>query len=389
MEWMNRSEVVFGKVLLNELSPHAVEPETLHPPFGDGIVALRGGASELDMLDIVGMTASDGAKIAARNINGNIDVYIDACRESASRVQAGRMLEPIIKRWSMGECKDGDTDKAIAAVGRMDGGRMLTTALSEAPALGEVWRPTGYAPIDETMFGIPESSLTVVGGAPGTGKTSFLLRLLINAAKEGNKVWFASLEMTLAQIAYRTVQIDKTMTHKAKQERILIADQALTLSEIYSEASRVSANNPDLHLIAVDFADMIVPDRSSAQGVAMIDQTYRTMASLAKQVDVPVIVLSQLNYNYVGGRPRVNHLRGSRLIEALAAMVILLYNPDQIDVEQADDELGYAGDGIGWIIEGKSRYGFKHGGPIAVPVPWEGGKGWSNEYGDYKRLYSI
>ena len=266
---------------------------------------------------------------------------------------------------------------------------MLTTALSEAPALGEVWRTTGYPPLDDTMFGVPESSLTVVGGAPGTGKTSFLLRLLINAAKAGNKVWFASLEMTLAQIAYRTVQIDKTMTHKAKQERILIADQALTLSEIYSEASRVAANNPDLHLIAVDFADMIVPDRSSAQGVAMIDQTYRTMASLAKQVDVPVIVLSQLNYNYVGGRPRVNHLRGSRLIEALAAMVILLYNPDQIDVEQTDDELGYAGDGIGWIIEGKSRYGFKHGGPIAVPVKWEGGQGWSNEYGDYKRLYSI
>ena len=43
----------------------------------------------------------------------------------------------------------------------------------------------------------------------------------------------APLEMTLAQIAYRTVQIDKSMTHKTKQERILIADQALTLSEIY------------------------------------------------------------------------------------------------------------------------------------------------------------
>ena len=82
-------------------------------------------------------------------------------------------------------------------------------------------------------------------------------------------------------------------------------------------------------------------------------------------------------------------MRGSRLIEALGAMVILLYNPDQIDVEQGDAELGYAGDGIGWIIEGKSRYGFKYGGPIAVPVPWEGGKGWSNTYGDYKRLNSI
>jgi len=271
----------------------------------------------------------------------------------------------------------------------MDGGRMLTTALSDAPPMGNIWRKTGYAPLDDNMFGIPESSLTVIGGAPGVGKTSFLLRLLINAAKDGNKVWFASLEMTLAQIAYRTVQIDKTMTHKTKQERILIADQALTLSEIYSEGSRVAANHPDLHLIAVDFADMIIPDRHTPQGVAMVDQTYRTMASLAKQIDVPVIVLSQLNYNYVGGRPRVNHLRGSRLIEALGAMVILLYNPDQIDVEQGDDELGYAGDGIGWIIQGKSRYGFKHGGPIAVPVPWCGGKGWSNEYGDYKRLYSI
>jgi hypothetical protein len=352
---------------------------------------LRDGADEVDLIDTVGVVSIDGAKRSASNIEGNnVDVWIQACRESAVRVHAGRTLAPIVRRWEQGESKQDDVDKAVSSIQRMNSSIMFTQSLLDAPPLENVWRPTGYAPVDDNFFGIPESSLTVVGGAPGTGKTSFLLRLLIEAAKDMKKVWFASLEMTLAQIAYRAIQLDPAMKAKSRRERILIADHALTLSEIYAEAGRVAANNPDLHLIGVDFADMIIPDRMrSGNSVEMIDSVYRTMASLAKQIDVPVIVLSQLNYNYVGGRPRINHLRGSRLIEALGAMVLLLYNPDQIDVASNDEGLEPVGDDFGFIMLGKSRYGFKYGGPIAVPVKWEGGKGWSAEYADYQKLYSV
>jgi replicative DNA helicase len=389
MEWLRRSEIVAGKILKGELSPHAVDPSIMHPPFDRLVVRMREGAEEHELYDDVSTVAIQDAKTAASMVNGDIDEYVQACATSAIRVQVGNQLSPIVHRWKNGESRDGDIDKAVASLGKMDEGKAFTQPLGEAEIVEQVWRKTHYKPVDANFYGIPESSLTVVGGPPGTGKTSFLGRLLISAAEQDKKVAFFSLEMTMNQIAKRFMELDKkAMRSKKRRNNILVADSALTVNEIYAEAGRIAANHPDLYFVGIDFADMIIPDRWKSSGVEQVDTIYRTMAALAKQINVPVIVLSQLNMNYVGGRPRVSHLRGSRLIEALAAMVILLYNPNQIDVEQKDDLL-VTRDDRGYFILGKSRYGFKYGSTIAVPVEWDGEQGWGQTYGDAVKLFSV
>jgi len=392
MEWLQLSEIIAGKVLKGDIDPHAVDPGILHEPYDAMVIKLRQGAEEHELFDVISTVSIMDARLAADTVKNGInkDEYIKACAMSSARNRAGVVLDPIVKRWVNGSGREGDIDRAVHAIGAMEAGKSFITPLGEAKALESIWRKTFYGPVDENFYGVPEASLTVIGGPPGTGKTSFLGRLLINAAKNNKKVGFFSLEMTVNQIAKRFMELDKTgLRSKKIRNNILVADGALTINEIYAEAGRLAAKHDDLYLIGVDFADMIIPDKWSKEGVSQIDNVYRTLAALAKQIDTPIIVLSQLNAQYIGGRPRVSHLRGSRLIEALAAMVILLYNPSQIDIEQKDKLLDNLPHDMGCFILGKSRYGFKHGSTGAVPVEWDGEKGWGEKYGDYIRLFGV
>jgi hypothetical protein len=393
MEWIGLTEIIAGWALDGGVDPHSIDPNILHEPYDTVIIKLRQGAKEHELFDVVSTVRLTDARLAAKNAgNGSVhkDEIIKACSISAARNRAGVVLDPIVKRWVSGSGKEGDIDKAVHAIGNLEAGKSFITPLGEADVMESVWRPTFYKPVDTYFQGVPEASLTVIGGPPGTGKTSFLGRLLINAAKQGKKVGFFSLEMTVDQIAKRFMELDKTgLRSKKIRNNILVADGALSRNEIYAEAGRLAAKHDDLYLIGIDFADMIIPDRWSKGGVEQIDEIYRTMAALAKQINVPVIVLSQLNASYIGGRPKVNHLRGSRLIEALAAMVILLYNPEQIDIQQEDPLLDNIPPGYGCFILGKSRYGFKEGATGAVPVEWLGAKGWGEKHGGYIKLFGV
>lgn len=389
MEWIARTEVLFGKCLAGQISPHAIEPGIMQEPFNHGILALRDKATEADLMDVIGMVALDQAKVAAKNINGKVEEYVAACRAASVRVRTGNELAPIVTRWQRGDNKDGDMVKAQASIGRMDDGKSFATLLGDAPELGKIWRKSYYSVWDRYFKGLPESSMVVLGAPPKTGKTSLLGRLHIEMAKKQKPTLFFSLEMTLAQVKTRFKQLDPTgMKTKKNMNQIIVVDQALTLSEIYAEAGRIAAETKNLHMISVDFVNMIVPERTHRGQVEQIDDIYRTLAALAKQLDVPVLAVSQLNASYIGGRPRVNHLRGSRLIEALAAQVVLVYNPRQIDVNQEDEEF-YQGDDVGWLILGASRYGFSDKGPIAVATEWRGEKGWGDATGHVKHIFAV
>jgi replicative DNA helicase len=387
-EWLTRSQVLAGKILNGQIKPEAVEPWILFPPYDKVVEGLRDGFEQHQLYDTVGLTNVETAKQVANKTNGDLEGYINACKESAQRVEVGGDLSPIVKRWQNGESRPEDTAKAKSLIDRMGKGITNTIPLSQADDVDVVWRPTGWKVWDKHFFGLPESSLTVIGAPPGTGKTSLLGRLFIEAGRQGKTSLFFSLEMTSAQVKYRFRQLDPMyMKAHDRQDRILVADQSLTLQEIYAEAGRVAAREGDLHMIGVDFADMIIPEKWRRNSVDIVDETYRTMAAMAKQLETPVVVLSQLSGSYVGGRPRLNHLRGSRLIEALAGMAVMLYNPNQIDVNQEEEDF-YVGNDVGWFILGKSRYGFTEEGLIAVAVEWKGEKGWGDSHGLVKPIFS-
>jgi replicative DNA helicase len=109
---------------------------------------------------------------------------------------------------------------------------------------------------------------------------------------------------------------------------------------------------------------------------------YRTLSMLAKKTGIPVVLISQLNRaTYTGGVPKVNHLRYSGMAEAMSALILLIYNPSNIyagftPTTELATVLGY-----GYLIVGKSRFGFKHGGPGAIQIGWskEDASGWADE----------
>ena len=391
MEWLNRSELVAGKVLSGDIKSGAVEPWIMHEPYDRLIVALQDGKTKTELYDLVGLSFMEAARLAAKKINGDVtehERYIILCKESALRVTAGAELSPIVRRWKNGTAGEDDIIQAKAILTQLGEAETNTVPLSQAKDVDVVWRPTNWDVWDKHFFGLPESSVTVIGAPPGTGKTSLLGRMFMQAGKMDKTSHFFSLEMTKEQVKYRFKQIDPGyMKSFARQDKILICDGALTLSEITAEAGRVAAKHEDLHMIGIDFADMIIPEKWRRNSVDIVDDIYRTLAALAKQLRVPVVVLSQLSGGYITGRPRLNHLRGSRLIEALAGMAVMLYNPHQIDINQEDDGF-YVSNDVGWFILGKSRYGFTQDGLIAVAVHWEGARGWGDEHGLVKQIYA-
>lgn len=129
--------------------------------------------------------------------------------------------------------------------------------------------------------------------------------------------------------------------------------------------------------ICMDFADLMLEREEDEQSVGYI---YRKCATLAKKTNTQVILISQLSRAYVGGLPRVHHIRWSGLAEAMAALILLLYNPNQIFANQGKDNRLPDIPGMGYIIQGKSRFGYKmEGGVGAVQVEWDGKQAWGHQ----------
>jgi replicative DNA helicase len=152
-------------------------------------------------------------------------------------------------------------------------------------------------------------------------------------------------------------------------------------------AARMVADNPDIYAIGIDFADLMVPE-DIGEEVGEASKIYRKLATLAKKLRKPIFLLCQLNSSHVGGIPHVNSIRYSRLAEAMAAMIVMGYNPDGIFIDAGKKDkknpLPYY-EGKAYLILGKSRFGFLDG-VGAVRIPWLGRGGWGDEAEGWTRL---
>ena len=249
---------------------------------------------------------------------------------------------------------------------------MATTAIVKSV------NPVGTHPTyDISMRNEPHNFLANGIVVSNTGKTSLLVKLMGCAVQAGKKVCLISLEMTNGQIVNRFIETSGLTLEE--RSRIISAEDRMTLDEVYMKVSRLAALE-ELHFIGVDFADLLL---DSAEDEASVAHVYRTMAKLAKATGVPVILLSQLNREYVGGIPRIHNLRYSGLAEAMGALILLLYNPGQTWSKLGEDPRLPIHAGCGYIIVGKSRFGYREGGLGAIEVEWDGlssfgleSKGW-------------
>lgn len=241
--------------------------------------------------------------------------------------------------------------------------------------------PTGFADVDNLFHGLRGGDMIILAARPGVGKTSFALNLAVNAAKAGCPVAFFSLEMSAAQLVQRIlcseakISLEKVrggFLGEADWMALSDAMQRLSSVELYIDdtpslsilEARAKARR-ELHgkgngLIVVDYLQLMRPPQARRDGNRAVEvgEISRGLKVLAKEMNMPVIALSQLSraIESRGGkkRPMLSDLRESGSIEQDADIVMFI-DRSMDEAEAANDdrpELGTAS-----LIVAKHRNG--------------------------------
>ena len=385
--WLENSEVTFGLVLTNKLSLSVVRPELFHIPYNDGIKMLKTGSPKEDVIQGIGIDAYQTAVHAAECVNGASSLdWLSILEKSSVLYDAGSKLEKYSKKLQRGEDIDWSQLTSIANRAQTNVGSCFTP-LSEIEESELTFIETGWQAFDEHIGGIPEVGLIIIGGNPGVGKTTCMAKLATSfATKYPDKiVSIFSIEMVLKEIATRFKQIEDIPKETA--DHLWMNDEPVTPEEVINKSATVDK----LGLVLVDFADLMVRGDTSESAMAHI---YRTLMLGAKQLHCPIVLLSQLS-RYSEGIPKPSHLRYTGLAEALAWMILMLYNPTTDWHSSEEKEEYHLPNKIfrdaqtGYVICWKVRGGFrKHleDSPGAIAIPFRGDKGWHSNVGKWFSL---
>ena len=199
---------------------------------------------------------------------------------------------------------------------------------------------TGFKDLDKKTAGLQKSDLIIVAARPSMGKTTFAMNLCENAALGSDKPDWAKISSTMGMLA--------------KKPNLFIDDSSgLTPTELRSRARRVYRENNGLSLIMVDYLQLMRAPAFSENRTLEIAEISRSLKALAKELEVPVIALSQLNRtleNRQDKRPVNSDLRESGSIEQDADLIMFIYR-DEVYNRESEEK------GIAEIIIGKQRNG--------------------------------
>ena len=227
--------------------------------------------------------------------------------------------------------------------------------------------PTGFPSLDKLLSGLQKSDLIILAARPSMGKTSLALDIARRASVEhGVPVGIFSLEMSSQQLIdrmlaaessvdawrLRTGQLSKDHEFAYLREGldrlskapIFINDQAgINIMNMRSAVRRMKSEH-DLGLVVVDYLQLMTPMRSTDSMVQQVTEISRSLKGLAKDLDVPVLALSQLSraVEQRGGRPRLSDLRDSGSIEQDADIVMFIHREDKANKDQQSDKPGIA-----------------------------------------------
>ncbi len=248
--------------------------------------------------------------------------------------------------------------------------------------------PTGYTDFDKITNGLQNSDLILLAARPGVGKTSFSMNILVHAATELNKKCaIFSLEMSKEQLMQRAicslakVSMGKALkgemdgeewkriwaaSKKLEQSGLYIDDSSMTTpADLLSKCRRLKMQE-GLDLIMVDYIQLMTSAKKQDNRQLEISDISRTLKIAAKELNVPIIVLSQLSRaveSRQDHRPLLSDLRDSGAIEQDADIVLFIYNPEKYNDVPQEDEPGTVE-----LIIAKHR----NGGTGTVKLRWIG-----------------
>lgn len=223
---------------------------------------------------------------------------------------------------------------------------------------------TGFEELDSILSGWQPSDLVILAARPGMGKTAFALSLARNAALAGHATAIFSLEMSKMQLTQRLLAMDSEINsrnirngkldeyewkklHQAVERMseidVYIDDTpGINIFELRAKCRRMKQNH-GIELIIIDYLQLMTsgPNESRGNREQEISSISRALKGMAKELDVPVITLSQLSraVETRGGdkRPQLSDLRESGAIEQDADIVSFVYRPDYYDMGQDFD----------------------------------------------------
>jgi replicative DNA helicase len=264
----------------------------------------------------------------------------------------------------------GKAVKQIEAAGAQDGG---VTGV-----------PSGFTELDRVTSGWQRSDLIILAARPGMGKTAFVLSLARNAAVQfGKPIALFSLEMSSVQLVNRLISSETELPAeklkkgnlaqheweqlhakigKLTEAPIYIDDTpALSIFELRAKCRRLKAQR-DIQMIIIDYLQLMTAgggEKNGGNREQEISSISRALKSIAKELNVPIIALSQLSraVEQRGGdkRPQLSDLRESGAIEQDADMVMFIYRPEYYQL--TEDAEGNSLMGVAQIIIAKHRNG--------------------------------
>ena len=244
---------------------------------------------------------------------------------------------------------------------------------STTPLIGH---STGFRDLDKMTLGLQNGDLILVAGRPSMGKTAFGLSIAASFIENNIPSVFYSLEMSSRSVMYRIIsilskvelkrifqakeltdsdfeKIGKAVELIEKSNFFIDDTSALSPSEILSRSRKLKREQPELGLIVIDYLQLMRADQSNPSRVNEISEISRATKALAKELDIPVIALSQLNRaseTRTNKVPILADMRDSGALEQDADLVIFPFRPE---VHEPTPE----NKGIARIIVAKHRNG--------------------------------
>ena len=345
-------------------------------------------------LDAAGGEGSVAALAAAVPAAGNVRHYAQIVRRNAL---LRRLLTTTYEIQSSVLDHDGDpeelverAEKAILEVAHDDRQKdfvtadaLLHEALDKLQTLSQhktalTGTPAGFKDLDELTGGFQAGNLIVLAARPSMGKSALVTNIAENAALEHRKpVALFSLEMSEAELAQRFVasqarikgeDLRRGRVEEARWGKILAACQKLAAAPLYvddssdvsildvrAKARRLHQQSDDgLGLIIVDYLQLLRADHRIESRVQQVGEMSRGLKILARELDVPVIALSQLSRQVEqrqDKRPVLSDLRESGQIEQDADLVMFIYRDEYYNPEDTEEP------GVAEIIVAKHRNG--------------------------------
>lgn len=205
---------------------------------------------------------------------------------------------------------------------------------------------TGFYKLDECLGGLESGDVTVIAARPGVGKSAFVTQIIGNIAKKGKRVGYFNLEMPESQVyerflsrlgALQMTRIrrakaflgnEKEMFDKANEQMsqmdVIVSEGSKTITEIKAES-----RHQQFDVIVIDYLQLVKAERKFTNRASEVGEISKAIKSLAMELKVPIILLSQLNRVSEGKEtkePTMAELRESGNIEQDASNIILLWN---------------------------------------------------------------